>query len=796
MQLGKTEIARPIPVFSVNVSVTQPRISGPIERVVISAIARLGENSDGIGNSTILAVMQDLLGWPGMEIFVQDALNELSSSLVNAVMLDDSEISLMDSPLSNFVLTENGRHILETGIIPAVDRQKDWKMVYDLIEKEFLESPKLLLDPPEIPHLETYEPGFPEDEIRQQLKLSREYSGPNVVLGEIQLHGVEWLWKTEIIRVELKDGKVLIQGKTSAFTRFLNSLDAETIADFFSWSSQAENPEITNLEALKAERITPLAKFPAQKQHAKVVIHSERTQNTPFQPRFLEILYSDSTTAPYLECAQDGEPAKLHISLLKDWKEESVSDLKTVLSPVTARLYVKGTPILADFIVETTLSEEAQTGLKDQIVAEILRLEPTETIGPAEICACALLIDSKNESVFDFISIQKDLKSLLEQIQKYAEKAEFEMNFICNRLREKLAQPSNLVQAIDLYHSVPESLLPQPETLFRDRIAEEIVRSVWNRPEIRNELNEIPQTKPLCELSFGMAVLQERLGVPMLSEDDQLPENVDYEAFSSACAEWLALHQKAKETFSTRETFCEDLAQSVRNLKIQAEEKIKAEEEIWKEEQIQTQEQIQIDEKIQANLQKIFSSDEAPQFLQWMQNPPQKRVPVEMRTRIPSRFSRKHEFQSATRGLRTVFVLDVNALVEFPEIASFQNPAFHLVVPTCVEEKLRQWRPNAPRQERNIERAFQLLECNRSIYFPNHQESSNLDSILAAAEEFAHERMFLVTTDSLLRGLAKDRNFQLLYPSHCFKMLQGEASGKIHKFQNHFKRSVNHESNR
>ncbi|MBQ6108313.1 MAG: hypothetical protein IJK97_08890, partial [Thermoguttaceae bacterium] len=272
----------------------------------------------------------------------------------------------------------------------------------------------------EFPQLEKFEPGFPEDKIRHGFELSEEYSGPNVVIGEIQSNGVEWQWKTETISAELKDGQVSIQGKTPAFTQFLNNLPKEVIEKIFSWSSKTDEPVIINLETIKADRITPLAKFPSRKEKADVVLRSESNQNSPFQPNFLEILLSPSTDAPYLEYGQNGEPAKLHISALKDWNEESVSDLKKVLSPVTARLFYNGTPILADFVVEEHLSNKNQAQLTNLLITELLQAETSEDVGPAEICAFALLLDPQNEAVVDFLLSQNDLETTLEQIRKHA----------------------------------------------------------------------------------------------------------------------------------------------------------------------------------------------------------------------------------------------------------------------------------------------------------------------------------------------------------------------------------------
>lgn len=760
MKLNETKITRPIPVFSMSVSSTQPRKSSCIEQVVVSIIARLGNSP--VQDSTVLDVMEQFLGWPTMGVFLEEAMNELCSPLVNGLTMNDHENSPMDSPLNNFRLTENGRHILETGVIPAVGHQQDWKMPYDTIEKKFLEVQNLLPGPSAYPHLEIVESGFPENEIRQNLNHVKEYAEANAVIGEIQPNGVEWQWKTETITAELKNGKVTLQGQTQAFTKFLNKLGTEVVADLFAWSSQTEEPVIADLEKLKVDQVTPVSKFPSIKRNARIVLRSEANQNVPFQPGILEILYSNSATVPYLEPAQNEGPAKLHISALKDWNEESASDLKTVLSPVTARLYVNELPILADFIVEASLSNEEQSRLKDQIIAELLRIEMTESIGPAEICACILLLDSKNEAAVDFLMRQDDLEPVLEVLQKYAEKVGLETEPVLNRLQERFAQPSNLEEAINLYRQASRLNFPNPENLFRDRIAEEIVRSIWNRPQVREQLTEIPETASLCQLSTLLDDLQKQLGVPMLKPSIKLPQDVALVEFSSRCEKWLALYQKTAKEFSTQESFCEDLRQSVQNLQTKAKERIKAETEI------------------QNNIRKELPASETSQTRTHTQ-----KSSTEMRTSDHSRFTNQTMPQQTTLSSRTVFVLDTKALVEFPEILSFRNPAFLLVVPTCVEKKLNHWLPSAPWQEEHIESAFDYLHSNQTIQVVDHQELSAIDSILAAVADFTHEEVFLVTTNRQLWDLAKERSFQILYPSRCLKMLEEAASEPKRNFHNH-----------
>ncbi|MBR0191297.1 MAG: hypothetical protein IJQ31_04440 [Thermoguttaceae bacterium] len=573
-------------------------------------------------------------------------------------------------------------------------------MAYDTIENEFLDLPKLQTEPPlEFPQLEKFEPGFPEDKIRHGFELSEEYSGPNVVIGEIQSNGVEWQWKTETISAELKDGQVSIQGKTPAFTQFLNNLPKEVIEKIFSWSSKTDEPVIINLETIKADRITPLAKFPSRKEKADVVLRSESNQNSPFQPNFLEILLSPSTDAPYLEYGQNGEPAKLHISALKDWNEESVSDLKKVLSPVTARLFYNGTPILADFVVEEHLSNKNQAQLTNLLITELLQAETSEDVGPAEICAFALLLDPQNEAVVDFLLSQNDLETTLEQIRKHAKHYGFDPETLWHRLQEKLDQPTNLTQAIKLYHRVPKSLLAYPEMLFRDRIAEEIVRSIWNRPQDREQLSKIPQIVPLCQLSNLLDNLQRRLGIPMLKPDIELPPNVALGDFSRLCTEWLDLYQNVMGKFSTQETFCEDLRQSVQNLKKQADERIKE------------------------------------------------------------------------ASSRIVLVLDIFALLEAPEILSYQIQNIKFAIPNYVRLKLENWKTNEPEQKANRQRALDLMQWNKNILV---FEDSNPDQlkIMDFAERFRENTTYVVTNNRKLIPEGKARNIRVLFPWKCLDELQ------------------------
>ena len=137
MEFFGTDIYLPVDRHTFDVTTEMPRHPTAFEWVAARIVADFGA-SPQFAAASVGDVFRAALGGAGAEAFLGTALDELFSSTVHVLETDERDVDPLVLPISRIRVTEEGRRLLETGLLPSEPKSERREVTYDPISKKIL----------------------------------------------------------------------------------------------------------------------------------------------------------------------------------------------------------------------------------------------------------------------------------------------------------------------------------------------------------------------------------------------------------------------------------------------------------------------------------------------------------------------------------------------------------------------------------------------------------------------------------------------------------------------------------
>lgn len=229
MQLARASVAVPLLKISVRIEHATPRRPTAFERVMLSAVTRLGEHRE-YRTWPLDRVFREMLMVPSGGALIKEALRELEAV---GVLAPQPGCGLSeDSILGEVLLTERGREMVELGLLPARAQVDDAVLYYDPIKccfvprREFAgaRSGAVAVAVPVTNFLKF----VPRQLLCENISdMGFEWYRENAKVVEVIHAETEVAWKTIAGIVAMRNGQVFFDGVDAEYAEFVNALGEE-----------------------------------------------------------------------------------------------------------------------------------------------------------------------------------------------------------------------------------------------------------------------------------------------------------------------------------------------------------------------------------------------------------------------------------------------------------------------------------------------------------------------------------------------------------------------------------------
>ena len=250
MKLFESRIDIPVGEYPLLVTIAAPRKPTVFERMIVFLVDRYNESE--IKNSSLKEIFAEVLGLTDIDVFLDQALEELTSASVNVLLLHNRSVPLRDIPIKAMELTEEeGRQLVETGQLPGFREQEESTLFYDYINQKISDKRDVHIKRnsafPAIP-IETFTNNstmIPHDIFSDYLRETK-YKDKDVSIYDITCDQIRNNFKTVSVSIEVTDG--ILQLKCSEYPEtenYLNGIPVDMLQNLF-FSRLFDAPELSN----------------------------------------------------------------------------------------------------------------------------------------------------------------------------------------------------------------------------------------------------------------------------------------------------------------------------------------------------------------------------------------------------------------------------------------------------------------------------------------------------------------------------------------------------------------------
>lgn len=137
MEFFGTDIYMPVDRHTFEVTIETPRHPTAFEWVAARIVSDFGSSAQ-FAAASVGDVFRTALGGEGAEAFLVTALDELFSSTVHVLETDERDVDPLMLPISRIRVTDEGRRLLETGLLPSEPNSERREVTYDPISRKIL----------------------------------------------------------------------------------------------------------------------------------------------------------------------------------------------------------------------------------------------------------------------------------------------------------------------------------------------------------------------------------------------------------------------------------------------------------------------------------------------------------------------------------------------------------------------------------------------------------------------------------------------------------------------------------
>lgn len=248
MKLFDSRIDIPVGGYPLQITITSPRKPTVFERIIVFIVDRY--NQSEIAQSSLKEIFADVLGLTDVDVFLDQALDELTSASVNVLTLQDYSVPPRDLPIHEIELTdEEGRQLVETGQLPGFRRQIKRQLFYDYINQVITEKREARIK---------NHPGFPaipfESFTNKSTMIPRDVFSDylqGTMNNDVSIHDftcdeIQSFFKTVSVMVEATDGNLLFKCSEYPETEtYLSNIPVDLLHDLF-FSRLFDVPTLSN----------------------------------------------------------------------------------------------------------------------------------------------------------------------------------------------------------------------------------------------------------------------------------------------------------------------------------------------------------------------------------------------------------------------------------------------------------------------------------------------------------------------------------------------------------------------
>lgn len=379
MEFFGTDIYLPVDRHTFEVTTETPRRPTAFEWVAARIVSDFGSSAQ-FAAASVGDVFRTALGGEGTEAFLGTALDELFSSTVHVLETDERDVDPLMLPISRIRVTEDGRRLLETGLLPSEPKSERREVTYDPISRKILTGKLRDAEDPEpgkTVDLGALAAQPPVDLVRTDAERGLK-EGCRV--GRVAPTGLPHRsWRRQRVFFTLDDGKVKLSGERGGLTpetvAYLTSLSPKRAKELF-FDAAFDRGEgfplhMSELPADVTRVLTPSAAAGASPRSTTVVLKGNGETLPGCIASVLEVV-------PGKNVELTGEPGGLLRLTVPAANypipEGGICDRETMRVPCRIRCFYEGLPLELPVVYERRVDDETKRKVTDGLLQAVSSL--------------------------------------------------------------------------------------------------------------------------------------------------------------------------------------------------------------------------------------------------------------------------------------------------------------------------------------------------------------------------------------------------------------------------------------
>ena len=234
MRLFDSRIEIPVGGYPLHLTITSPRKPSAFERIIVFIVDRY--NKTGIAESSVKEIFDSVFGLTDVDVFLDQALDELSSASVGVIQLNDYSVPARDIPIGSISLTEDGKQLIKTGQLPGARKEIKRFLYYDFINKKVSAQETRSKRQASFPAIsfESFTNNtmmIPRNDFMEYLQNTMH---KDVNILDMTCNEIQKMYKTVFINIEINNNEITLKCKEYPETEaYLRSIPVEMLQNLF-----------------------------------------------------------------------------------------------------------------------------------------------------------------------------------------------------------------------------------------------------------------------------------------------------------------------------------------------------------------------------------------------------------------------------------------------------------------------------------------------------------------------------------------------------------------------------------
>lgn len=373
MKFFDAYIDLPVEEYSLTVTIAKPRKPTTFEWMIVFIVDKYRESE--INSSSLRDIFNAVLGVNDVDVFLTQAVDELTSASLNILVLNDGAEDPLASPISAFELTDAGHELVKTGQLPSAPQNKSKRLYYDFINQEVTDSKSAFTPGPKFPTFPVemfFGTGsFPEIPLREKLQ---EMEGGDVVVSGLYCNKTQSFYRATQVKIELNEHVLTVNvHKKPLVEEYLQKISLDMARTLFFSEQFSVSAEVSDrVHSLTSDMScrTPRAFVDNPSPGLKIFIHNSTGCVTQNPEAIIRVVYDVEREEG---ASFDDEHNCLKVSIAQEfpWEINGFSDLHHVWEIAKFQLQFNGEFLSLPIAVEYECPQEQKTTVLEKMFQKI-----------------------------------------------------------------------------------------------------------------------------------------------------------------------------------------------------------------------------------------------------------------------------------------------------------------------------------------------------------------------------------------------------------------------------------------